>query len=135
MGMDHEGGVRTSQSSLPAMWRSERLLASAPFASSNAADEASEQDQDRHPDVANDELEGVGNACIGSNREPENVQPCHRDDRSYDGGHRQGQPVIALTETEATILAPSGANLTYCRHNKRAPGLIGGSTDGGGVVP
>jgi hypothetical protein len=31
-----------------------------------------------------------------------------------------GRPVIALTETAATILAPSGANLTYRRH--RTPG-------------
>jgi hypothetical protein len=46
-----------------------------------------------------------------------------------------GRPVIALTETAATILAPSGANLTYGRHNKPAPGLIGDSTSGGGVVP
>jgi hypothetical protein len=32
----------------------------------------------------------------------------------------QGRPVTALTETAATILAPSGANLTYRRFNKPA---------------
>jgi hypothetical protein len=31
----------------------------------------------------------------------------------YDVAPVRGRPVIALTETEATILAPSGANLTY----------------------
>jgi len=46
-----------------------------------------------------------------------------------------GRPVIALTQTAATILAPSGASLMYHRHNKRAPGLIGDSTDRGGVEP
>jgi hypothetical protein len=35
----------------------------------------------------------------------------------------QGRPVIALTETEATILAPSGANLTYRRSNKPASAI------------
>jgi hypothetical protein len=45
------------------------------------------------------------------------------------------RPVIALTENEATILAPIGANLTYGRHNKPAPGLIGDSTSDGGVEP
>jgi hypothetical protein len=47
----------------------------------------------------------------------------------------QGRRVIALTETEATILAPSGATLVYRRRNQPAPGLIGDSTDGGGVEP
>jgi hypothetical protein len=37
--------------------------------------------------------------------------------------------VIALTENEATILAPSGANLTYGRHNKSAPARLGDSVD------
>src|SRR6516164_8704162 len=46
-----------------------------------------------------------------------------------------GRPVIALTQTAATILAPSGANLMYCRQNQLAPGLIGDTTDGGGVGP
>jgi hypothetical protein len=40
-----------------------------------------------------------------------------------------GRPVIALTETAATILAPSGANLTYGRHNKPAPARLGDSVD------
>jgi hypothetical protein len=47
----------------------------------------------------------------------------------------QGRPVIALTQTAATILAPSGANLTYHRHGKPVPGLIGDSMGGGGVEP
>jgi hypothetical protein len=34
----------------------------------------------------------------------------------------QGRPVVALTETEAIIRAPSGANLTYRKHNKAALG-------------
>jgi hypothetical protein len=46
-----------------------------------------------------------------------------------------GRPVIALTETAATILATSGANLTYRRCIKSAAGLIGDSTDGCGVEP
>ena len=46
-----------------------------------------------------------------------------------------GRPVIALTETEAAILAPSGASLMYHRLHKPAPGLIGDTTDGGGVGP
>jgi hypothetical protein len=40
-----------------------------------------------------------------------------------------GRPVIALTQTAATILASSGARLTYQRHNKPAPGLIGDRID------
>jgi hypothetical protein len=40
-----------------------------------------------------------------------------------------GRPVIALTRTAATILAPSGANLTYGRHNKPAPARLGDSVD------
>jgi hypothetical protein len=46
-----------------------------------------------------------------------------------------GRPVIALTQTAATILAPSGASLMYRRHNQPAPGLSGDSTSGGGVEP
>jgi hypothetical protein len=46
-----------------------------------------------------------------------------------------GRPVIALTQTAATILAPSGASLTYHRHGKPVPGLIGDTADGGGVGP
>jgi hypothetical protein len=45
-----------------------------------------------------------------------------------------GRPVIALTQTAATILAPSGASLTYRRYIKPALPL-GASTDRGGVVP
>jgi hypothetical protein len=41
----------------------------------------------------------------------------------------RGRPVIALTETVAAILAPSGANLTYGRHNKPAPARLGDSVD------
>jgi hypothetical protein len=41
----------------------------------------------------------------------------------YDVGPVHGRHVIALTQTAATILAPSGANLTYHRHNKSAPPL------------
>jgi hypothetical protein len=40
-----------------------------------------------------------------------------------------GRPVIALTEMKATILAPSGANLTYGRRNKPAPTRLGVSVD------
>jgi hypothetical protein len=40
-----------------------------------------------------------------------------------------GRPVIALTQTAATILAPSGTSLMYHRHNKPAPGLIGDRID------
>ena len=46
-----------------------------------------------------------------------------------------GRPVIALTETKATILARSGATLVYGRQNQPAPGLIGDSMGGGGVEP
>jgi hypothetical protein len=35
-----------------------------------------------------------------------------------------GRPVIALTQTAATILAPSGASLMYRRSNKLARGLL-----------
>ena len=38
-------------------------------------------------------------------------------------GRARGRPLIAAPETAATILAPSGANLTYHRHNKPAPPL------------
>jgi len=37
--------------------------------------------------------------------------------------------VIALTQTAATILAPSGASLMYRRHNKPALGPLGDSLD------
>jgi hypothetical protein len=47
----------------------------------------------------------------------------------YDVGPVRGRPVITLTQTTATILAPSGANLTYGRHNKPAPGPLGDSLD------
>src|SRR5215469_9516165 len=49
-------------------------------------------------------------------------------------GHGLPRPVIALPETKATILAPSGANLFYGRQNQLTPGLIGDS-NGGGVEP
>ena len=41
----------------------------------------------------------------------------------------RGRPVIALTQTAATILAPSGASLMYRRHNKPALGPLGDSLD------
>jgi len=37
--------------------------------------------------------------------------------------------VIALTQTAATILAPSGASLVYRRHNKPTPARRGDSVD------
>jgi hypothetical protein len=40
-----------------------------------------------------------------------------------------GRPVIALTETEATILAPSGANLMYRRHNTMVATALADSID------
>jgi hypothetical protein len=40
-----------------------------------------------------------------------------------------GRPVIALTETVAAILAPSGATLVYGRQNQPARGRIGDSVD------
>jgi hypothetical protein len=47
----------------------------------------------------------------------------------------RGRPVIALTQTAATILARSGANLTYHRHNKPAPTAAIASTTRGGLKP
>ena len=41
----------------------------------------------------------------------------------------RGRPVIALTQTAATILAPSGASLMYRRHNVPALGPLGDSLD------
>jgi hypothetical protein len=41
----------------------------------------------------------------------------------------QGRPVVALTDTEAVILARSGARLTYRKHDKPALGPLGDSLD------
>jgi hypothetical protein len=41
----------------------------------------------------------------------------------------QGRPVVALTDTEAVILARSGASLTYRKHNKPAFGPLGDCLD------
>jgi hypothetical protein len=40
-----------------------------------------------------------------------------------------GRPVIALTQTAATILAPSGASLMYRRQSKSASEPVGDSID------
>src|SRR5262245_46662773 len=50
-------------------------------------------------------------------------------------GPVRGSPLIAMPETAAVILGRSRATLTYRRRNTLAPGLIGDSTDGGGVEP
>jgi hypothetical protein len=47
----------------------------------------------------------------------------------------QGRPVVALTATEAVMRCRSGATLGYGRQNQPAQGLIGDTTDGGGVEP
>jgi hypothetical protein len=76
---------------------------------------------------------------FGLHTPPEKPTPNYRRLSRYDQTGLiwllHGRPVIALTETAATILAPSGANLTYGRHNKPAPGMIGDSTDRGGAEP
>jgi hypothetical protein len=76
---------------------------------------------------------------FGLHTPPEKPAPNYRGLSRYDQTGLiwllHGRPVVALTETEATILAPSGASLMYHRHNKPAPGLIGDSTSGGGVEP
>jgi hypothetical protein len=41
----------------------------------------------------------------------------------------QGRPVVALTDTEAVILARSGSNLTYRKYNKPALGPVGDCLD------
>jgi hypothetical protein len=64
---------------------------------------------------------------------PEKPAPNYRRRSRYDQTSLiwllRGRPVIALTETEATILTPSGANLTYGRHDKPAPARLGDSVD------
>ena len=47
----------------------------------------------------------------------------------------QGRPVIVLTAMGAIMRCKSDATLVYRRQNQPAPGLIGDSTDGIGVVP
>jgi len=47
----------------------------------------------------------------------------------------RGRPVIALTAMGAIMRCKSDATLVYRRQNQPAPGLIGDSTDGIGVVP
>ena len=74
---------------------------------------------------------------FGLHTPPEKPAPNYRRLSRYDQTGLiwllRGRPVIALTKTAATILAPSGASLMYHRHNKPAPGLIGDSTNGGGA--
>jgi hypothetical protein len=76
---------------------------------------------------------------FGLHTPPEKPAPKYRRLSRYDQTGLiwllHGRPVIALTETRATILAPSGATLVYGRQNQPAPGLIGDSTDDGGVEP
>jgi hypothetical protein len=64
---------------------------------------------------------------FGLHPAPERPAPSYRRLSRYDSTGLiwllHGRPVIALTETEATILAPSGANLTYRRSNKPASAI------------
>ena len=61
---------------------------------------------------------------FGLHTPPEKPAPNYRRLSHYDQTGLiwllHGQPVIALTETAATILAPSGASLMYRRHNQPA---------------
>jgi hypothetical protein len=70
---------------------------------------------------------------FGLHTPPEKPAPNYRGLSRYDQTGLiwllHGRPVVALTETDATILAPSGASLMYHRHNKPAPGLIGDGID------
>jgi hypothetical protein len=70
---------------------------------------------------------------FGLHTPPEKPAPKYRRLSRYDQTGLiwllHGRPVIALTQTAATILAPSGANLTYGRHNKPAPARLGDSVD------
>jgi hypothetical protein len=70
---------------------------------------------------------------FGSHLPPEKPAPNYRRLSRYDQKGLiwllHGRPVIALTETEATILAPSGANLVYGRHNEPAPEPLWGGKD------
>jgi hypothetical protein len=76
---------------------------------------------------------------FGLHTPPEKPAPNYRRLSRYDQTGliwlSHGRPVIALTQTAAVILGRSGATLTYRRRNTPAPGLIGDSTDGGGVEP
>jgi hypothetical protein len=47
----------------------------------------------------------------------------------------QDRPVVVLTAMEAIMRCQKGATLVYRRRDQPAPGLIGDSTDGGGVEP
>ena len=64
---------------------------------------------------------------FGLHTPPEKPAPNYRRLARYDQTGLiwtlHGRPVIALTQTAATILAPSGASLMYHRYNKPAPGL------------
>jgi hypothetical protein len=66
---------------------------------------------------------------------PERPVPSYRRLSRYDSTGLiwllRGRPVIALTETAATILAPSGANLTFRRVNKSASAFTAGFNKGG----
>jgi hypothetical protein len=70
---------------------------------------------------------------FGLHTPPEKPAPNYRRLSRYDETGLiwllHGRPVIALTQTAATILAPSGTSLMYHRHNKPAPGLIGDRID------
>jgi hypothetical protein len=41
----------------------------------------------------------------------------------------QGRPVVALTDTSATVSTPSGGTLTYRKHRKPAFGPLGDYLD------
>jgi hypothetical protein len=82
------------------------------------------------------QAEGLGWApadLFGLQTPPEKQAPNYRRLSRYDQTGLiwllHGRPVIALTKTAATILAPSGVNLTYGRHNKPAPARLGDSVD------
>jgi hypothetical protein len=72
---------------------------------------------------------------FGLHPAPEQPPPSYRRLSRYDSTGLiwllRGRPVIALTETAATILAPSGANLTYRRVNKSASAFTAGFNKGG----
>ena len=66
---------------------------------------------------------------FGLHTPPEKPAPSYRQRSRYDQTGLiwllHGRPVIALTETAATILAPTGAKLSYQRSSKPAPGPLG----------
>jgi hypothetical protein len=99
------------------------------------------EDGDRFVTQWGKQAEALGWApadLFGLHIPPEKPAPNYRRLSRYDQTGliwlSHGRPVIALTQTAATILALSGASLMYHRHNNPAPPL-GDSTDGGGVEP